>query len=165
MQNSNIMGCDGFDQRMSAESRAYVSELLKMAEQVDYDKIDLKSMRKLHDEQASHINGQFNFENLSISEIRVKIKNPFDNYEIKVVKYEAKKKETNTPITVFFHGGGFCISSTTTHHLTIAKLATRTNSTWLSVEYRLCPEHKYPIPFLDCRSVVEWALENKYIST
>lgn len=161
MQNSTKNNNElEFDHRMTDESRAYVREFLKIAKSADITKMDLAIARKLKDENAEKLNSQFKFENLIINELRVK--NPMDNYEIKVVKYESKeKKDENTPVTVFFHGGGYSLGSTVTHHLTVANLATKTRSIWLSVDYRLCPEHKYPTPFIDCKSVVEWAYENK----
>ena len=40
-------------------------------------------------------------------------------------------------------------------------LAEATKSIWLSVEYRLAPENKYPIPMNDALSAAEWIVENK----
>lgn len=151
---------DLFDPRMSDESRVYVREFLKLARQTDITKVDLELVRQFRDVNVRELNARFQFDSLLISEFNVK--NASDGHDIKVVKYEPKeKKNANTPVTVFFHGGGYALGSTATHHLSVARLAEKTKSIWLSVEYRRCPEHPYPIPYSDCRSVLQWTLENK----
>ena len=150
-----------YDPRMSAESRLFVREFLKMAKQSDITKVDLKIVRNFRDQQARELISKFQFENLKISEASVLN----EGEEIKIVKFEPKEPTRNdTPITVFFHGGGFALGSTLTHYLSVARLAAITQSIWISVEYRLCPEHHYPTPVSDCRAVVQWAFDNKYVT-
>lgn len=155
-----------YDPRMTDESRVYVHEFLRAAQQADITKVDLKLVRAFRNERVRQLNSQFEFDTLNISEFTVPTRknhdeNDTEQYDIKVTKYEPKEKSTDTPVTVFFHGGGYTLGSVASHHLTVARLASRTKSIWLSVEYRLCPEFPYPTPYLDCKRVTEWAHENK----
>ncbi len=56
-----------------------------------------------------------------------------------------------TPIIMHFHGGGFCLcSSKNTHELFLSHLARHTGHIVVGVDYRLAPEHPFPVPILDC---------------
>ncbi|KAG6740345.1 hypothetical protein POTOM_055792 [Populus tomentosa] len=69
------------------------------------------------------------------------------------------------PVVVYFHGGGFCICSTTWlgfHHF-LGDFSVASQSIVLSVDYRLAPENRLPIAYDDCFHSLEW-LSNKVSS-
>lgn len=148
------------DDRMTDETRNYVINFFKISKPTDLLKADLRLIRKIKDDASLALSQIHKFDDLNISEITVK--NKYDNHEILVTKYVPINMRKDAHVTVFFHGGGYCLGSRMTHHHTVGLLARSSGSIWLSVEYRRCPdEAKYPTPYLDCKSVVEWALENK----
>ena len=53
------------------------------------------------------------------------------------------------PIIVYYHGGGWVLNDLNTCHASCTLLAEKTNSIVVSVEYRLAPEFKFPIPLFD----------------
>src|ERR1022692_3093560 len=55
-----------------------------------------------------------------------------------------------SPGIVFFHGGGFVLGSIDTHEGVCRRLANYSGCRVVSVDYRLAPEHKFPIPLDDC---------------
>lgn len=65
-----------------------------------------------------------------------------------------------TPLLVFFHGGGFVVGSLETHDGTCRKLAVETGYPILSVDYRLAPENPFPAALEDCYTALEWAEAN-----
>ena len=67
----------------------------------------------------------------------------------------------DSPITCFFHGGGWTFGSIKTHFYSVATVASATNTVWVSVDYRLGPEHKFDTQIGDCKSVLEWVSKNK----
>ena len=147
------------DERLSDESKSFIMQSFKMARPADILNADLRLVRKLKDEIAIQIGKSHIFEDIDIQDVVVM--NPIDEYKILVRKFIPKNSDKKN-ITVFFHGGGFCLGSIETHNHTVGLLARKTNSVWLSVEYRRCPdEGRYPIPYLDCKSVVEWTIRNK----
>ncbi|CAF1009830.1 unnamed protein product [Rotaria sordida] len=64
-------------------------------------------------------------------------------------------------LVIFFHGGGWTSSSRKTHQTMVNTLADATKTIWISVEYRLAPEHKYPIWLDDSCDVTRHIIENK----
>ncbi|XP_006364937.1 probable carboxylesterase 17 [Solanum tuberosum] len=66
------------------------------------------------------------------------------------------------PVLVYFHGGGFCIGSTTWlgYHVFLGDLSVSSKSIILSVDYRLAPENRLPIAYEDCYSALEWLIKN-----
>ncbi|KAK4274431.1 hypothetical protein QN277_017651 [Acacia crassicarpa] len=62
------------------------------------------------------------------------------------------------PVLVYFHGGGFCIGSTTWlgYHQFLSDFSVASQSIVLSVDYRLAPEHRLPTAYEDCYSSLEW---------
>ncbi|XP_059644925.1 probable carboxylesterase 17 [Cornus florida] len=62
------------------------------------------------------------------------------------------------PVLVYFHGGGFCVGSTTWigYHSFLGELSVTSKAIVLSVDYRLAPENRLPIAYEDCYSALEW---------
>lgn len=60
------------------------------------------------------------------------------------------------PVVVFFHGGGWVLGSIATHDATCRGLANRTGAVYVSVDYRLAPEHPYPAAPEDCYAATCW---------
>ncbi|XVF35590.1 hypothetical protein REPUB_Repub18cG0159200 [Reevesia pubescens] len=61
-------------------------------------------------------------------------------------------------VLVYFHGGGFCIGSTTWlgYHQFLGDFSVAPQSIVLSIDYRLAPEHRLPIAYDDCYSSLGW---------
>ncbi|CAF1322259.1 unnamed protein product [Rotaria sordida] len=56
---------------------------------------------------------------------------------------------------------GWTLCSRKTHQAMVNMLADATKAVWISVEYRLGPEHKFPIWWNDAYEVAQHILENK----
>lgn len=65
-------------------------------------------------------------------------------------------------IILYFHGGGFCFHSPKIHTAFLARLANKTNSRGLMVNYRLAPENPYPAAPDDCFAVYRELLVKGY---
>jgi acetyl esterase/lipase len=61
-------------------------------------------------------------------------------------------------VLVYFHGGGYCCGSVTTHRVLVSFLAVACGARVLNVEYRLAPEHPYPAGIEDAVSAYRWLL-------
>ena len=64
------------------------------------------------------------------------------------------------PVCMWFHGGGWVIGSVATNDATARALANASGAIVVSVDYRLAPEHRFPIPFDDSYAATVWAAEN-----
>ena len=69
-----------------------------------------------------------------------------------------KKNDTsiNVKSMVYFHGGGCVIGSIATHDRFCRYLAHYSNMVIISVDYRLAPEFKFPIPIYDAIDAWNW---------
>nr|APM86632.1 dialkyl PEs hydrolase [uncultured bacterium] len=60
------------------------------------------------------------------------------------------------PVFVYFHGGGWVIGDLDTVDTVCRNIAHESDCLVVSVDYRLAPEHKFPIAVNDCYAAVEW---------
>jgi acetyl esterase len=91
-----------------------------------------------------------------VKEIRIPVSGG-DNITLRT--YRATP-ETNLPLIVYFHGGGWVQGNLNTHDNSCRRLAKHNNAVVVSVDYRLAPEHPFPIPGEDCYTSACWAVEN-----
>jgi acetyl esterase len=71
---------------------------------------------------------------------------------------------TDSPRAVFiyYHGGGWVIGGNIDEFDTLGrKLAARTNSAVVLVDYRLAPEHRYPVAVDDSYAALEWVHDHR----
>lgn len=142
----------GFDPRVRAV-------IAKMAKEMEDNYIDFK---KLFANMPIEIMRQnMGYPNVDISNgisTSDKVIKGRDGY-IPVKVYSANKSE-KMPAIVFIHGGAFCGGSTKTVENPYKYLAEKIGGVVVSVDYRLCPEHKFPQGFHDCFDTVNWLYEN-----
>jgi acetyl esterase len=60
------------------------------------------------------------------------------------------------PCLVYFHGGGSTIGSIQTHNVLCRELARMGHCAVISVDYRLAPEHRFPVATNDAWDAVQW---------
>ncbi|KAK4944546.1 hypothetical protein LTR10_015980 [Elasticomyces elasticus] len=72
----------------------------------------------------------------------------------------AEGQKQNSPLFVFFHGGGYCIGSSKDESETNRVLALEVGITVVSIEYRLAPEHRFPTCVHDGFDALTWIIEN-----
>ena len=64
------------------------------------------------------------------------------------------------PVYVTFHGGGWVFGSLNLYDPTCREIASQAQVIVVSVDYRLAPEHKFPVPLNDCYAATEWVAKN-----
>lgn len=69
------------------------------------------------------------------------------------------QSDENTPIILFFHGGGFVVGNLDTHQESCIRLCYDTSWPVISVDYRLAPENPFPAATEDCYGVLCWLAE------
>ncbi|WCB94511.1 esterase [Baekduia alba] len=65
----------------------------------------------------------------------------------------------DTPLLVYYHGGGWVQGSVATHDASCRLLAALSGVRVLSVDYRLAPEHPYPAAVEDAITAYRWAAQ------
>lgn len=82
-----------------------------------------------------------------------------DGGVIRVRVYRPAEATGPLPVIVFYHGGGFVLGSLQSHDGECRALALGVNALVLAVDYRLAPEHKFPVPVNDGAAAYRWAAE------
>lgn len=84
-----------------------------------------------------------------------------ENHRIPIRVYRPAGKETEqSSAIVYIHGGWFIAGGYETHDAVVRKLANKTGSAVIFVDYRLAPEHPFPAGLNDCMDAVQWVFEN-----
>lgn len=65
--------------------------------------------------------------------------------------------QQNAPVLLFFHGGGHVSGSLVSHRNICRQLAHEVNCAVMAVDYRLAPEHKFPVGINDCLAAYDHA--------
>jgi acetyl esterase len=60
------------------------------------------------------------------------------------------------PVVLFFHGGGWVLGSIASHDALCRRMCNESGCIFVSVEYRLAPEHKFPAAVDDSFAATEW---------
>ncbi len=76
------------------------------------------------------------------------------------VRLYADSADAGLPVVVFFHGGGWVLSSVDGHDALARRIAIRTGALVASVDYRLAPEHPFPAPHDDCWAATAWLADH-----
>lgn len=77
-----------------------------------------------------------------------------DGFDLPVRLYAPSSEQL--PVLIYFHGGGFTIGSLATHDVLCRTLSQLAHCAVLSVDYRLAPEHKFPVAHNDAWDAVQW---------
>ena len=122
-----------------------VLDMLAQAPEMDFTKLDAPAARALYE----NMNVQAAVSEIAHVEDRT-IPGPAGDIPVRVYK---PSDDSNLPVLVFFHGGGWVIGSIQTHDGVCRELALQAECCVVSVEYRLAPEAPYPAPLDDCYAV------------
>ena len=60
------------------------------------------------------------------------------------------------PVLVYFHGGGWVIGDLDTHDTLCRELANASGCAVVATDYRMAPEHRFPIAVDDCIAATDW---------
>lgn len=64
------------------------------------------------------------------------------------------------PVCLYFHGGGWVINTIDTHDDLVRRLTAESGCVFVSVDYRLAPEHKYPAAIEDAWTALKAVVEH-----
>jgi acetyl esterase len=79
-----------------------------------------------------------------------------DGAPLRVRLYRPLASDAPQPALVFAHGGGWCLGSLEVYDNPCRALAVATGAVVVSVDYRLAPEHRFPVPLHDFCDAIAW---------
>ncbi|KAB1232454.1 alpha/beta hydrolase [Chryseobacterium viscerum] len=78
---------------------------------------------------------------------------------IRIYRPNGAKTEKSSAI-IYIHGGWFIAGGYETHDAVVRKLANKTGSVIIFIDYRLAPEHPFPAGLNDCIDGIQWVVSN-----
>ena len=120
----------------------------KIIKKMSVDEIDVEEARQMA-----------NLKRLDPMRIFYNVKNfnvVHQGYKVPVRLYFPSRRNQKKAANVFIyiHGGGWTTDSIDTYDRICEKLARKMNHYVFSIDYRLAPEHKFPVGLMDCYRVV-----------
>lgn len=93
----------------------------------------------------------------------IKVKDIFipssmDGKEIRLHIYQPGKFDPNKTL-IYFHGGGYVFGLPEQVDSEMFEIANELQATIVSVDYRLVPQYRFPIPILDGFDALKWVIE------
>ena len=79
--------------------------------------------------------------------------------ELRVRVYRPRE-DAALPGLLYLHGGGFMLGSVESHDTLCRLLAREADAAVVSVDYRLAPEHRFPVPVEECIFACDWLAEH-----
>lgn len=94
----------------------------------------------------------------------IKVKDIFipssvDGEEIRLHIYQPEKFNRNKTL-IYFHGGGYIFGLPEQVDAQMFEIADGLQATIISVDYRLAPQHRFPVPVLDGFDALKWVIDN-----
>lgn len=89
-----------------------------------------------------------------------KVPGPESAPEVPVRVYRPAGSSGTLPGVLWIHGGGYVIGGVEEDDLVCQHVAETVECVVVSVEYRLAPEHPFPVPFEDCYAALKWMASN-----
>lgn len=83
-----------------------------------------------------------------------------DEQFVRVYRPAGTTADSDLPLVVYYHGGGWVIANVDVYDATPRYLAEAMNAVVVSVEYRHAPEFKFPAQHEDAAAAYRFALEN-----
>ena len=108
---------------------------------------------------------QFNEAKENLRSLNIEILNE-ENRKIEVngtkinIRIFSDSNENNLPLLVNFHGGGWVLGDLDSDESMCKFLSKKSGYKVISVDYRLAPENKFPIPLQDCYESLIYFYEN-----
>ena len=84
---------------------------------------------------------------------------PLDGRTLRARLYVPFNDESKA-LVIYFHGGGFVVGDLDTHDALCRRISSDTRMRFLSVDYRLAPEHPFPAGIDDAVDTIRYVLAN-----
>ncbi len=85
-----------------------------------------------------------------------------DGATIRLDLLSGPNRSATSPLVYYVHGGGMMLGNRWSGIDVVEDWIHRFNAVVASIEYRLAPEHQYPIPHEDCYAGLKWVADHEH---
>jgi acetyl esterase/lipase len=103
--------------------------------------------------QFASLSPQPDYTGVKKSTIQIPVR---DGTSIPAVLYQPETASNDGPLVVLYHGGGFCLGAPEMEEPIALECVRRYGAVALSVDYRMAPEHPFPVAIEDSFDALEW---------
>ena len=139
---------------LNSESRQQLEERKKLNSKPAYELEPVEARIQFNKSKATFPPQIINIKSIEDRKISA------NNTEIGI-RIFSDKEDTQQPLLVNFHGGGWVLGDLDADDSMCRKLAQLTGFKVISVDYRLAPEYKFPTPLQDCYKSLIYFFENQ----
>ncbi len=132
---------------------------IRLTEKTPIYELPAVTARRVSKETLERANKLIDYAPIKLFAVKNQTVKARDGYDIPIRIYQPIDAD-NLPIIVFFHGGGFVIRDLDSHDNSCRRLARDNKAIVVSVDYRLAPEYKFPIPHQDSYDATVWVSDN-----
>jgi epsilon-lactone hydrolase len=118
---------------------------------------DLTTMRSLYEEEqicASEPSG------VTYEDLRT---DHFSGIWVSPVTTSPFVKEKGRPVIMYMHGGGFTFGSPSSRRKVMGHICRAANTDGFIIQYRLTPDHKFPVALNDTLAAYRWLLNERQV--
>jgi len=121
-------------------------------------KNQLKDVRQMVDDMGDGVAAQLELSDEIMREVIPFTSSDGADLSLRIIR--PKNSNDPMPILYFIHGGGFVVGKANQGDPSVKGFAEQLGCYTASVEYRLSPEHAYPIPLQDCYEGLQYLIDN-----
>lgn len=140
-----------FSDRLDSEHR-------KMVELIPDDLLDLSALDRMRERtdalMVASAERQLPVPGIGIEDVVVP--GDGDRPDLQLRFYIPERLGTPAPLLLYIHGGGYVSTKMTHYDAQCSQVAEGANIVVASIDYRLAPEHPYPIPVEDSYAALAW---------
>ena len=135
----------------------------------DLEKINYKRLKhsQLPIGQNVKIEKKWKIEIKSTNTFKNKYKNEEDeeenednDHKIPIYFYQPLNYQSNSPLIIWIHGGGFVVGNAEMYEPITTKIANETGCIVAVIDYCKAPENKFPKPIFDCLEGIKWLYDH-----
>lgn len=115
----------------------------------------IEALKKMNLEQRRQL-----FSNIPYPDISSVDSLKITSDSLQIYIFKPKNVPANSPIVIYYHGGGFVFPWTTISEARARKYAIAFNKIVVGVDYRVAPENPFPISNNDCYETFKWVINN-----
>lgn len=119
-------------------------------------------LHKVKDSEIDEVRNKIEKKRLSLKISKLPSKKIFktdhiiDDDNSLILREYVPYKTDNKNIILFFHGGGYVLSSVNTHDDMVSYFSEKLRTRIFSLDYKLAPENKFPVALNNAIAAIEW---------